>query len=145
MQFILGKTTSIYQIAHHMVLKGKKVLLIDLDPQCSLSEICVREYNGLDQLKPNECLNYVYDMWFQLKEYPNIEYKFNRDTLIKSIDENLEFIPSNIFYEKGGLDELAMNMKNDLEDLVVLQQFFQKHNIDKEYDYILLDCPPSNN
>lgn len=141
----VGKTTSIYQIARHMVLKGKRVLLIDLDPQCSLSEICLRRYTDLDQLKPNECLNYVYDMWFQLKQYPNIEYKLDKDALVKTIDENLNCIPSNIFYKNGGLDELAMNMKNDLEDLVILQQFFEKHKIDEEYDYILLDCPPSNN
>lgn len=141
----VGKTTSIYQIARHMVLRGKRVLLIDLDPQCSLSEICLRNYADLDQLRPNECLNYVYDMWLQLKQYPNIEYKLNKESLVKTIDENLNCIPSNIFYKNGGLDELAMNMKNDLEDLVILQQFFQKHKIDEEYDYILLDCPPSNN
>lgn len=141
----VGKTTSIYQIGSYIASKGKRVLLIDLDPQCSLSEICLMNYNELYALKPDECLNYVYDIWLKLKRYPSIEYKLDKNKLIKSIDTNLDFIPSNIFYAEGGLDELAMSMNNDLEGLVVLQQFFQKHNIEEEHDYILLDCPPSNN
>lgn len=141
----VGKTTSIYQIARHIVLKGKRALLIDLDPQCSLSEICLGEADALAQLESNECLNYVYDMWLQFKTYPNIQYQFDNRTLLKSTLLNLDYIPSNIFYENGGLDILAMSLKNGLEDLIVLQQYIQKTEIDKQYDYILFDCPPSNN
>ncbi|MBU3181172.1 ParA family protein [Clostridium psychrophilum] len=141
----VGKTTSVYQIGRHLVLNGKKVLLIDLDPQCSLSEICIGNLSELDQLKSNESLNYVYDMWIQLKSYPNIECQFDKKVLVKTNVIGLDYIPSNIFYKSGGLDELAMNLKNDLEDLIVLQQFMQKHRLEYEYDYILFDCPPSNN
>ncbi|MDV4151802.1 AAA family ATPase [Clostridium sp. AL.422] len=145
----VGKTTSIYQIGMHIAKTGKKVLLIDLDPQCSLSEICIGKYNTLDDLKINECLNYIYDIWIKTKEYPNIEFNFNNDTLIKRIPIELniylDYIPSNIFYSGGGLDEIAMRLKDDFEDLAVLQQFIQKQGLDNVYDYILFDCPPSNN
>jgi chromosome partitioning protein len=132
----VGKTTSIYQIARHIANNDKKVLLIDLDPQCSLSEICIDNRKSLYELPQSECLNYVYDMWIKLKSYP-----INEDEQ----ENNLFYIPSNIFYNGGGLDEIAMKMNNDLEDLPVLQQFMQKHEIEEEYDYILFDCPPSNN
>jgi cellulose biosynthesis protein BcsQ len=141
----VGKTTSIYQIARQAVLKSKRVLLIDLDPQCSLSEICMGGPHGLEQLASNECLNYIYDMWLQVKAYPNIQYQLKRETLVKSALLNMDFIPSNIFYENGGLDDLAMNMSNNFEDLLVLQQFMEKQGLENEYDYILFDCPPSNN
>lgn len=145
----VGKTTSIYQIGMHLVYKGKKVLLIDLDPQCSLSEICIGTQNTLADLKFNESLNYIYDIWLKAKEYPHIDFNFSNDILIKKIPVELniylDYIPSNIFYDGGGLDEIAMRMKDSLEDLTILQQFIQKQKLDDIYDYILFDCPPSNN
>lgn len=144
----VGKTTSIYQIAIHMVDLGKRVLLIDLDPQCSLSEICLKRFEinrSLETLKPAECLNYVYDFWIQIKSYRNIQFAIEKGELIKQTDENIHFIPSNIFYSNGGLDALAMRLTDDFEDLLVLQQFFKISQLDEDYDYILFDCPPSNN
>lgn len=144
----VGKTTSIYQIALHMIEAGKKVLLIDLDPQCSLSEICLsRSGKRLEQLKPNECLNYVYDMWLQYKKYSSLPFFVNKEDLVKKTDEDVYFIPSNILYENGGLDDLALKLDDNFEDLFPLQQFFHTTQIENEYgfDYILFDCPPSNN
>jgi chromosome partitioning protein len=142
----VGKTTSIYQIACHLVLDGKKVLLIDLDPQCSLSEICLSRIDlHLDQLSQTECLNYIYDVWIQTKLHYSIEFPVERERLIKQTGEGIDFIPSNIFYEHGGLDELSTRLNSEFEDLFVLQQFFQKTGLDIDYDYVLFDCPPSNN
>jgi chromosome partitioning protein len=142
----VGKTTSIYQIALHMVESGKKVLLIDLDPQCSLSEICLtRTGIDLDKLKDNECLNYVYDIWLQKKNYPNLHVTLDKKPLIKETEEGVYFIPSNIFYPNGGLDDLAQRLKDDFYDLLTLQQFFKYSHVEDDFDYILFDCPPSNN
>lgn len=142
----VGKTTSIYQIALHLVEAKKKVLLIDLDPQCSLSEICLTRIDrNLEQLKNDESLNFVYDLWLKFKPFPNLRYSIDTTNLIKQTPEQIHFIPSNLFYTNGGLDQLASRLRDDFEDLVVLQQFFQTTQLESKYDYILFDCPPSNN
>ncbi|MEH7225946.1 AAA family ATPase [Bacillus sp. JJ1566] len=142
----VGKTTSIYQIALHLAEAKKKVLLIDLDPQCSLSEICLTRIDrNLAQLEFNESLNFVYDLWEQCKEYPYLKYLIDTSSLIKQTSEQIHFIPSNLFHTNGGLDEIASRLRDDFEDLAVLQQFFQSTGLECQYDYILFDCPPSNN
>ncbi|MCC3358583.1 ParA family protein [Bacillus sp. REN16] len=142
----VGKTTSIYQIALHLTEAKKKVLLIDLDPQCSLSEICLTRIDRhLEQLENNESLNFIYDMWEQFKQFPYLRYTINTTNLIKQTPEQIHFIPSNLFYTNGGLDQIASRLRDGFEDLVVLQQFFQSTEIESKYDYILFDCPPSNN
>lgn len=42
----VGKTTSVFQVATYFAEAGKKVLLVDMDPQCSLSNICCKGLNG---------------------------------------------------------------------------------------------------
>lgn len=143
----VGKTTSIYQIALHMVGLGKRVLLIDLDPQCSLSEICIErtETKRLDQLKDHESLNYIYDLWQQYKQFPSLSFQIELGPLVKQTPENIHFIPSNTFYSNGGLDDLALKLEGEFEDLLPMQHFFRISGIEENYDYILFDCPPSNN
>ncbi|MBM7703512.1 ParA family protein [Metabacillus iocasae] len=142
----VGKTTSVYQLALHMIETGKRVLLIDLDPQCSLSEICLSRMNrNLDHLQPNECLNYIYDVWVQTKSFPYVQIQFDAHALIKTTDEGVCFIPSNMFYPSGGLDDLALKLQDDFYDLLPLQQFFQSTKLEAAFDYILFDCPPTSN
>lgn len=142
----VGKTTSVYQIALHMLEMGKRVLLIDLDPQCSLSEICMyRNNESLNELESTECLNYVFDSWIQAKNFSNIQFAVDKKMLVRQTIDGIHFIPSNIFYKNGGLDELSIKLKDEFEDLFVLQQVFQNTKLANDYDYILFDCPPSNN
>ncbi|MBB1636079.1 ParA family protein [Cupriavidus sp. UME77] len=39
----VGKTTYLYHVAHEVASRGKKVLLVDADPQCNLTAYCLRD------------------------------------------------------------------------------------------------------
>jgi chromosome partitioning protein len=45
----VGKTTLVYHVAHMLVEQGRRVLLVDLDPQANLSAMCLSE-ERLEQL-----------------------------------------------------------------------------------------------
>jgi len=141
----VGKTTSTYNIAVEMAKNyNKKVLLIDLDPQSSLSEVCMTALKGqLDNLE-NETLNYVYDIYMQAKKLGNIKVTVDSKPIIKSANK-ISFIPNSLFYKNGGLDKISMDIGNSLEHLLVLRDFIEENGLIKEYDFIFFDCPPSNN
>lgn len=150
----VGKTISTYYLAHYFAKKVGKVLLIDLDPQCSLSDVCMKSVDGqslFDSSLDDECLNYVFDVYQLSKKYPNIGFSMKKENLIKNCrknHKNVDFIPAKLNYRNGGLDELAIRLtgnQGDISNLLILQQFIRDNELDEDYELILFDCPPSNN
>lgn len=142
----VGKTTSTYNLAVEMAKTGKKILLFDLDPQSSLSEICLRNYElskRLDELG-DETLNYVYDVYIQARKMGSIRIKVDAKKMIKDVN-GISIIPNSLFYKHGGLDKFSMEMGDNAEFLFVLSDFMEANGLDEEYDFIFFDCPPSNN
>ena len=164
----VGKTTSTYQIASVLSISQYKVLLIDLDPQSSLSEICfeaINEYIG--DLSVEETLNHI--IYSQAKK--NL-YSFNEkndfrindlskaqlelilkktwlsgtEYIIKNVRMGLDFIPNSLDSKCGGLDSICVDHLNDrIENLLIIRNFIENHNLNEKYDFIFFDCPPSDN
>lgn len=114
----VGKTTSVINIGAYMALAGKKTLLIDFDPQGNMSSGV-----GVQNKTPT-----IYDVLADRVEIQNAVYK--------SSVKNLFVIPASIDLS-GATVELVDKQK---------REFYLKNLIAKiksEYDYILIDCPPS--
>ncbi|WBL16903.1 ParA family protein [Sutcliffiella sp. NC1] len=147
----VGKTTSVYYLAHYLA-ERYKILLVDLDPQCSLSEICLKSTErDLMDLRDDESLNFAFDMYLQSKKLNDARFSIDTGKLIKNCSRNhrnIDFIPSNLFYSNGGLDDLAIDMTTEqagLENLFILHNFLLDHQLEEKYDLIIFDCPPTNN
>ncbi|MBQ7780356.1 MAG: ParA family protein [Clostridia bacterium] len=116
----VGKTTSAVNVAAAMGAKGKKVLLVDLDPQGNTS-------SGVGINKKN----------MKLSSYDVVIGRSTAESCVVATEfPNLSVIPSNISLA-GAEFELVATEKREyrLKNALTL--------IKDEYDYIIIDCPPS--
>lgn len=119
----VGKTTTSINLAACLAEKGKRVLVIDSDPQGNTS-------SGLGVDK-NELEYTFYDLLLDNAKFEQVKIELD-------FFEKLHILPSNI--ELSGA-EIELVGKDDREYL--LKNILD--NINNEYDYILIDCPPSLN
>ena len=115
-----GKTTTAINLASALGRNGRRVLLLDLDPQAHASlglnvESQDSIYNVISRLTPR---------------------KLRLDNIIKRIENSFDIVPSNILV--GTLEqELADEIGRELKLSEVIAP------IKENYDYILIDCAPS--
>lgn len=117
----VGKTTTNINLAACLAQMGKKVLVIDIDPQGNTT-------SGLGISKKDLKLS-----TYELLTEENIN---THDTIMRTGVENMDIIPANA--------QLA-GAEIELVHIVGREKILKKaiENIRDEYDYIFIDCPPS--
>ncbi len=114
----VGKSTLSMNLGHHLSQNlGKKVLLIDMDPQASLTTFL--------GLSPFELEKTIYHSLLHHEDLPIL-------TNLAGCD----LVPSNIYLAKAEL-QLASELRREYR----LQEAL--HKVTKNYDFVLIDCPPS--
>lgn len=116
----VGKTTTAVNLSSCLAFKGKKVVIIDIDPQGNTTSGL-----GIDK---NVIEKSIYEI---IINDENIE-----QALINTSIENLFICPSNINLV-GAEVELVSVISRETRLMIALQ------NIIDKYDFILIDCPPS--
>ena len=122
----VGKTTSSINLSASLAVLGKKVLLIDLDPQGNTT-------TGVG-INKGEIERSIYDVLIG-------ECKIT-EAIIKTRYKNLYVIPATI--NLAGLEyELIEKSNNDSSFKKGEQLKISLMDIKDSFDYIILDCPPS--
>lgn len=116
----VGKTTSAVNIAASLGLMGKKTLLVDLDPQGNATSgvgIPKRSLKGT------------------VKEVLTGETDI-KQVILTTNYQNLSIVPTNVTLSGAEFD-----LYNDEGSEYNLKDAFK--SVSDEYDYIIIDCPPS--
>ena len=121
----VGKTTTVINLAAGLSMKGKKVLVIDLDPQGNAT-------TGLGLSNNDSSEQTIYNV---LNGKKNIS-----DVIQKTKIENLDLVTSNV-----DLSGLEVETAGDTRRAFILKEQLVAYLNDSRalYDYVLIDCPPS--
>jgi hypothetical protein len=114
----VGKTTTVVNLASALGFNKKKVLVIDMDPQG----------NSTSGLGVEESEVTIYDVLTHEKEI--------NDTIIHTKSKNVDLIPANA--DLCGLEIELLNV--DKKEYLLKQEL---PKIPENYDFIIIDCPPS--
>ena len=117
----VGKTTTSVNLSASLAAMNKKVLLIDYDPQASTTTSL-----GIHRQSLKHTVEKVVIGDIQIK-----------DAVFRIENTSLHIIPTTI-----ELSHLGMKVRStELDEMYILRQRIE--TIKKDYDYILIDCPPS--
>jgi chromosome partitioning protein len=117
----VGKTTTNINLAACLAIKGKKILVLDIDPQGNTT-------SGLGVSK-KKLSDTVYNILIDKNYDP-------RRAVIHTAVENLDLIPASV--DLAGAEVELVQIEEREKTL--------KHGLDQvkgDYDYIFIDCPPS--
>ena len=152
----VSKTTTTYNLARYLKNKGKRVLVVDADPQCNMTEMLLCDVI--------EKLDKEAEKTGNIKELPGtslleiLEPRFNGDVpsvqvdRIQNvkIDENLWLIRGDVSLNKledamaEAHSQRFSNKIHEKRNYVALGDMLQRYGSEKNYDYILIDVGPSS-
>lgn len=118
----VGKTTTAINLSSSLAAKGKKVLLIDADPQGNATSGFGVEKNDLD--------NTIYELLLS-------ECSIN-ECILNDVIPGVSIVPSNVNLAATEIELIGVDKK----------EFILKNEIDwvkDKFDFIMIDCPPSLN
>ncbi len=118
----VGKTTTAINLSSCLAAHGKKVLSIDMDPQGNMTSGLGIDKNGVEYT--------IYDLILGETDIEN--------AIFKDAIENVDVLPSNVDLSAAEIELIGVENK----EFIVHEEVEKIRN---NYDFIIIDCPPSLN
>lgn len=116
----VGKTTTAINLSACLAEKGQKVLAVDIDPQGNMTSGLGLEKEAVDKT--------IYDLM--------IGEATIEDVIYKEVIENLDILPTDINLSGAEIELIG----TDNKEFIIRNEV---HKVKEEYDFIIIDCPPS--
>lgn len=166
----VGKTTLTYHLAHILAEMGKKILILDLDPQCNISLYGIQEdelekiwrdeesiiENGFDSVRrqiQDEDLNNLFNttrtMHFILKSVEEGISDFEKLPPPFKITENLDLIPGRLtlFMYENKISErwsgMFLGESLSIRTVTRIRKLAESYSEINNYDFVIIDTSPS--
>ncbi len=141
----VGKTTFTWLLGRYLTYLDKQVILVDIDPQMSLTHILFShpQFNSvIDEWLDLEKMNQVYSLSELMYEYEKGSLKkIEQSKLTIPLPNSMHFIPSTPEYYMHQFNITDPQGKKVVNFIKILFK-----TISKKFpliDYVLFDCPPS--
>lgn len=141
----VGKTTVCVNMAYSLSkYKNKKILIIDLDPQSNTSQYMLGKENFKTVIDEKKTIYSIYEsltsnsMDYNIVSGSNEEddEEVNIKDIVFNLNENLDIIP-------GDLRLVKISQGVDAGVILTLKNFLEINKAYDEYNYIFIDCPPT--
>ncbi len=118
----VGKTTTAVNLAASLAERGKKVLLLDIDPQS----------NATTSLGFSRS-DYEFNIYHVLNDSKKLS-----EVILKTAIEGLDLVPSNIGLV--GIEKRFYSSRKKNKELILDEKL---HEVKERYDFIIIDSPPA--
>lgn len=166
----VGKTTLMYHLAHILSEMGKKVLILDLDPQCNMSLYGMQEEdlekiwqdeediieNGIDSTRPKMKANDFKNLLtkprtihFLLKSVEEGISDFDELPPPFKIADNLDLIPSRLtlFMYENKISErwsgMFLGESLSIRTITRIRRIAEFYSQERAYDFVIIDTSPN--
>ena len=127
----VGKTTTAINLSAALAEEGKKILVVDIDPQGN----CTSGF-GVDK---NSQENTIYELLLD-------DCTIN-ECIVRKVMDGIDLIPSNVNLAASEIELIGIPREIELIG-IPRKEFILRDALDyikDDYDYIIMDCPPSLN
>ncbi len=125
----VGKTTMAFNLAHALAKGGNKVLCMDLDPQSNLTLLC-----GLNGCEGKNIFQLMIN---SIRELKPLHIPLLVSEVIKK--GKVDILPAG--QDLSGFELTVAGISSPRQ--LILSNFAKKSGILEQYDYVIIDCPPT--